>query len=129
VCYHIWLNTTLPAKAKCSVFIYSLFVDLMYISANKVTFIVKEIITPIIRNSKIFTINTTSLSDNKVIKFGGNTHPLYISFPMAYNISHFLLFVYMTDVFFYFFLSYLISPLFLFFLCKIFFIIIYLIKS
>ena len=49
-------------KAKCSVFIYSLFVHIMYITVNKATFIVIEIINPIIRNSKNSTINTTSLS-------------------------------------------------------------------
>ena len=49
-------------KAKCSVFIYSLFVQSMYITVNKATFIVIDIINPIIRNSKNSTINTTSLS-------------------------------------------------------------------
>ena len=59
------LNTTLPSKAKCSVFIYSLLVHIMYIIVNKATFIVTEIINPMIRNSKKSTINTTSLSHSK----------------------------------------------------------------
>lgn len=60
------INTTLPyPKAKCSVFIYSLFVQIMYITVNKVMFIVIEIINPMIRNCKRFTINTTSLSHSK----------------------------------------------------------------
>lgn len=58
----LMLDTTLPSKAKCSVFIYSLFVQSMYITVNKATFIVIDIINPIIRNSKNSTINTTSLS-------------------------------------------------------------------
>ena len=56
------INTTLPSKAKCSVFIYSLFVHIMYTTVNKAKFIVIEIINTIIRNSKNSTINTTSLS-------------------------------------------------------------------
>lgn len=43
-------------------FIYSLLVQSRYITVNKAMFIVTEIINPIIRNSKKFTINTTSLS-------------------------------------------------------------------
>ena len=62
---YIITNTTLPSKAKCSVFIYSLFAKIMYITANKVMFIVTEVIKPIIRNSKNSTINTTSLSHSK----------------------------------------------------------------
>ena len=58
-------NTTLPSKAKCSVFIYSLLVQIMYITVNKATFIVAEIINPMIKNSKNSTINTTSLSHSK----------------------------------------------------------------
>ena len=53
------------SKAKCSVFYYSLFVHIMYMTGNKATFIVIEIINPIIRNSKNSTINTTSLSHSK----------------------------------------------------------------
>ena len=58
-------NTTLPGKAKCSVFIYSLLVQIMYITVNKATFIVIDVINPIIKNSRKFTINTTSLSHSK----------------------------------------------------------------
>jgi len=38
------------------------FVKSMYMTVNKATFMVAEIINPIIRNSKKFNINTTSLS-------------------------------------------------------------------
>lgn len=37
----------------------------MYITVNKATFIVVEIINPIIKNSKKSTINTISLSHSK----------------------------------------------------------------
>ena len=77
VCYHkVVINTTLPSKAKCSVFLYSLFVHFMYKIDNKATFIVTEIINPSIRNIvrenpntyikyNIQTINTTSLSHSR----------------------------------------------------------------
>ena len=68
VCYHdIMINTTLPSKAKCSVFIYSLFVHTMYITVNKAIFIVKEIINPKIKNNIKSTINTTSFSHSKLL--------------------------------------------------------------
>lgn len=66
-------------------FFYSLFVQFMYINANKVTFIVIDIINPIIRISKKSTINTTSLSHSKTMKLSGNTN-LLISFPMLLTI-------------------------------------------
>ena len=66
VCYHIcMIKHYIAGKAKCSVFIYSLLVHIMYIIVNKATFIATEIINPIIRNSKNSTINTTSLSHSK----------------------------------------------------------------
>ena len=46
---------------------YSLLVQSMYITVNKATFTVVEIINPIIRYSERFTINTTSLSDSQTI--------------------------------------------------------------
>ena len=48
-------------------FIYSLFVHIIKIIVNKVTFIVTENINPNIRNSKKSTINTTSLSQSKIL--------------------------------------------------------------
>jgi hypothetical protein len=54
-------DTTLPSKAKCSVFIYSLFVQSMYITVNKATFTVSDKPKAYIKNS-IKSINTTSLS-------------------------------------------------------------------
>ena len=61
-CHKICLTTHCSAKQKCVVIFYSLLVHIMYMSVNKATFIVIEIINPIIRNSKNSTINTTSLS-------------------------------------------------------------------
>ncbi len=61
VCYHkVVINTTLPSKAKCSVFLYSLFVHFMYKIDNKATFIVRENPNIYIKYN-IQTINTTSL--------------------------------------------------------------------
>lgn len=75
------------SKAKCSVFIYSLFVQIMYITVNKVMFIVIEIINPMIRNCKRFTINTTSLSHSKVA-----THICLLSlFPIFNTIQYFFI--------------------------------------
>lgn len=54
-------NTLLGQKQMCC-FIYSLFVQIMYIIVNKATFMVIEIINPTSRNAKIYNINTTSLS-------------------------------------------------------------------
>ncbi len=63
------LSKTLHCLSKLNVvpLFYSLLVQSMYITVNKATFTVVEIINPIIRNSKKFTINTTSLSDSKAI--------------------------------------------------------------
>ena len=63
--YHILVVTThLLAKAKMCCFIYSLFVQIMYIIVNKATFIVRENPNAYIRNN-INPINTTSLSHSK----------------------------------------------------------------
>ena len=59
----------------------------MYIIANKATFIVSEIINPITRKSKNFTINTTSLSDNKVLSSKVAAQSYLFSFPIVYKIS------------------------------------------
>ena len=64
LCYKISKTLHCSTKAKCSVFIYSLLVQIMYITVNKATFIVIENITPIIRNNKNCTIKTTLLSHN-----------------------------------------------------------------
>lgn len=64
-CHNIVVTTHLPTKAKMCCFIYSLFIQIMYIIVNTATFIVMEIINPIIRNSKNSTINTTSLSHSQ----------------------------------------------------------------
>ena len=64
-CHILVVTTHLLAKAKMCCFIYSLFVQIMYIIVNKVTFIVIEIINPMIRKSKNSTINTTSLSHSQ----------------------------------------------------------------
>ena len=78
---NIMKNTTLPVKAKCSVFIYSLLVQIMYITVNKATFIVIDVINPIIKNSRKFTINTTSLShsENYEVQWQ-HSHLLYYHF-------------------------------------------------
>ena len=77
---HIIVTTHLLAKAKMCCFIYSLFDKIMYIIANKATFIVKEIINPIIKNNKKSTINTTSLS-----------HSIYYEVKWQHTcLSHFL---------------------------------------
>ena len=66
MCCHIKNVKTLHRPAKQNVvsffFFYSLFVKSMYITVNKATFMVAEINNPIIRNSKKFNINATSLS-------------------------------------------------------------------
>ena len=58
---HIIVTTHLLAKAKMCCFIYSLFDKIMYIIANKATFIVRENPHAYIKNN-IIPINTTSLS-------------------------------------------------------------------
>ena len=57
-------NTLLGQKQMCCCFIYSLFVQIMYIIVNKVTFIVRENPNVYIKNN-INSINTTSLSHSK----------------------------------------------------------------
>ena len=67
------------ASAKLSVvfFYICLSVQIMYIIHNKATFMVKEIINPIIRKSKNSTIMiTSSLSIES--RFRGNTHTCFI---------------------------------------------------
>ena len=75
---HIVVTTHLPTKAKMCCFIYSLFVQIMYIIVNKATFIVIEIINPIVRNSKNSTINTTSLSHSPKLWSKVATHLLIL---------------------------------------------------
>ena len=60
----------------------------MYTTVTKATFIVSDIINPIIKNSKKSTINTTSLSHSKTMKFSGNTHITFISFPITNTIHY-----------------------------------------
>ena len=45
---YVVTNATLPSKAKCSVFIYSLLVQIMYITVKRGMFIVVEIINHMI---------------------------------------------------------------------------------
>ena len=80
------------SKAKCSVFIYSLFVQIMYITVNKVMFIVIEIINPMIRNCKRFTINTTSLSQRfTLLCTVANNICLLSLFPIFNTIQYFFI--------------------------------------
>ena len=83
---NIMKNTTLPVKAKCSVFIYSLLVQIMYITVNKATFMVNDTIKAITKNN-IKLINTTSLSDSKsyLVKW---QHISTISLSMLYTIQY-----------------------------------------
>lgn len=62
----------------------------MYIIVNKVTFIVTENIKPNIRNSKKYTINTTSLSHSKNYEVQWQHTSAFYSFPMINTILHFL---------------------------------------
>ena len=71
-------------------FIYSLFVHIINIIVNKVTFIVTENINPSIRNSKKSTINTTSLSHSKNYEVQWQHTSAFYSFPMIITILHFL---------------------------------------
>ena len=63
-CHILVVTTHLLAKAKMCCFIYSLFVQIMYIIVNKATFIVRENPNAYIKNN-INPINTTSLSHSK----------------------------------------------------------------
>ena len=76
---HIIVTTHLLAKAKMCCFIYSLFDKIMYIIANKATFIVRESANAYIKNN-IIPINTTSLS-----------HSIYYEVKWQHTcLSHFL---------------------------------------
>ena len=100
--YRVITAHSIRLKSRMCCFFYSLFKILltycMYIIVNKATFMVIDTIMTITRNN-IKLINTTSLSDSNTILVKWQ-HISTISFPMAYNISHFLLFVYMTEMVF-----------------------------
>ena len=63
-CHILVVTTHLLAKAKMCCFIYSLFVQIMYIIVNKATFTVRDNPNEYIKNN-ITSINTTSLSHSK----------------------------------------------------------------
>ena len=112
VATYIVTNTTLPCKAKCSVFIYSLLVQIMYIIVNKVMFNVVEIISPYIKNN-INRINTTSLSHNKSLcsKVATLTSAfLLISYVKYYTIS---LFLFQANITFFYYKIYFVTFLYI----------------
>lgn len=91
VCYLIYKYTPHCLAEQNVVYFYcSLFDSIMYIILNKVTFIVKEIINPIIRNNKKSTINTTPNLSIKHRGIKGNTHICLFSFPMIITIYYYV---------------------------------------
>ena len=88
------------ASAKPSVvfFYICLSVQIMYIIHNKATFMVKEIINPIIRKSKNSTIMITSSLSIKS-RFRGNTHTCFIlTFYVIYYTIFFYKFQYQNTI-------------------------------
>ena len=67
---------------------------------SKATFIVSDIIIPIKRIVHISNISLTSLLSIRYRSLEVTHTSAKFLFPMAYNISHFLLFVYMTEMVF-----------------------------
>ena len=86
----IFVATHLPVKAQVCCFIYSLFVQIMQIIVNKVTFTVRDTPNEYIKNN-ITSINTTSLSHSKnyVVKWQHSHLLLFISY--AYTIQYYFL--------------------------------------
>ena len=85
---HIIVTTHLLAKAKMCCFIYSLFDKIMYIIANKATFIVRESPNAYIKNN-IIPINTTSLSQRFTLLCTVANHICLFSFPITLTIHYF----------------------------------------
>ena len=86
----IWKTPHSSAKLNVVFFYICLSVHIMYIIHNKATFMVNEIINPIIRKSRNSTIMTTS-SLSKESRFRGNTHTCLI---LTFYVNYYTIFFY-----------------------------------